>query len=236
MLGKYYITNRARNIIISVISVVIITLCGLNFILPASWIGKPFPGFLVRRNNMVLDLHPEWEGIRKGIRDGDIVVAVNNRPLANADELRRIVLAKKPGDLLTYRIERGKPKMGGIKWMELDITVPVSIFTAQDYLICSLPYVIAGLFFAIIGVIVFYLKPNSAACRVALLTFESVAIVFILFLENYTTNIFYMVGACFWSMAEPFLFILALYFPVELKIRKYLIVLIVLNNLSIIEV
>lgn len=89
--------------------------------------NKPFPGFLVQENNMVLQFFlPDWEGFERGIRFYDIIVAVDGVPVSSSDEIMSIVENKAVGTPLTYDIIRGKDKF--------PLTIPTSVFTLKDYL------------------------------------------------------------------------------------------------------
>jgi hypothetical protein len=66
---KIHITNRLRNLIVIILALSYLSFCIWSIIITKSWIGRPFPGFLVMKNNFVPILwRPEWEGAKQGIK------------------------------------------------------------------------------------------------------------------------------------------------------------------------
>ena len=121
------ISNRVRNVIVVGLALLFIALCSWSVISTRSWIDRPFPGFLVLENNLVAQVWlPEWEGFRRGLKIDDIIVAVDGQPVTNAAELDRIVMESGLGDDLSYSVIRGG--------QEIELTIPVSLFTQRDYL------------------------------------------------------------------------------------------------------
>lgn len=218
MLNKIYITYRIRNIIILMLSVLFLSLAAFTLLSTRSWINRPFPGFLVMKNNSVPSISlSEWEGIRRGIKFEDIIVAVDGKRVSNADELDNIILKHKPGAPLTYTVVRGK-----IQKQTLEITIPVSVFSANDYLAIFLAMILGGMVMYITGLAVFYLKPNSMVSWTFLALYSSAGIVWAAGPEYITNHV-----NCIPHIGIPLTFSLwplsCLYFPVEIKSRRYFI-------------
>jgi putative serine protease PepD len=62
---------------------------------------------------------------RAGIREGDVIVAFEGRPVTNADSLIVGIRAKAPGDTVTFTIQRGGE--------EMDVTVTLQSSDAVDF-------------------------------------------------------------------------------------------------------
>ena len=205
------ISNRARNASVLVLASCFVLLCCWSLISTRSWIDRPFPGFLVLENNLVAQVWlPEWEGFRKGLEVGDIIVAVDGQPVTRASELDRIVLSSSPGEDLSYTVVRGA--------REIEFTIPVSLFTQRDYLAIFSLFMFLGFAFFAIGLIVFYLKPRSLASWSFLLFGASVGITSASVPEFCTNHrdILPLVG---WPLVGPSLLLVSLYFPVTVERR-----------------
>jgi len=209
LLEKIQITNRARNLIVLILALFFILLCAWCLMVTRSWINRPFPGFLVLKNNFVPILWlAEWEGSKRGIRYGDVIVAVNGQPITLADELDEIIAENKPGTPLTYTIRRGK--------QELQKTVPISVFTLRDYLICVPAPMLLGSPFFLMGLVVIYLKPRSPASWSFLLMGVVGSLTIGCLGEHCMTrgNIIPLIGL---PLIGPSFLLIGLYFPVEIK-------------------
>jgi len=189
---KIYITNRVRNLIVGVLVLAFLSLCAWSIGATRSWINRPFSGFLLMKNNIVpVFWLSDWEGFKQGIKFGDLVVAVNGRPVNSSNEVQDIVLQSKPDAHLTYTVRRGV----GIK-QELQFSVPVSLFTVKDYLIILLVPMIFGLLIYSLGLVVFYLKPNSMASWSFLLLGSVWGISLASVSEHVTTNLNFITIVC----------------------------------------
>jgi class 3 adenylate cyclase len=215
---KIYITNRMRNIIVLVLATIYILVCALSLITTRNWINKPFPGFLVLKNNIVPIIWlPDWEGFKRGIKYGDLVVAVNGNPVRSSDELDSYVLKSKIGDSLSFTVTRGiKGKQ------QPPINIPVSIFTLKDYLLISFVPMSFGILWYSFGLIVFYLKPNSTASWAFLFLGITIGMILGPSVE-FSTNHHNFMAIIFLPCGGPAVFFLGLNFPVEYKFRRYIV-------------
>lgn len=211
---RIHISNRARDAVVAVLDLLFISLCGWVLISTTSWIGKPFPGFLVLRNNLVIQPWlPEWEGIKRGVKIGDVIVAVDGQPVTNADELDQIASNRSMGDDLSYKVIRGK--------QEIEFTIPVSRFTQRDYLFIVPLFMIVGVGFFAIGLVVFYLKPRLLASWSLLFFGAAVGITFAS-VPEYTTNHRGFLQLIFWPLVGPSVLLVGLQFPVMVERRGHL--------------
>ena len=139
---EIYITSRIRTLVVSVLALVVLFLCTWSIVVTRGWIDRPFPGFLLMKNNIVpIFWLSDWEGFQKGIKFGDRIEAVNGQPVNSSDKVQDIVRHTRPGTILTYDIARGI----GLK-EKLQLSVPVSLFTIRDYLIILFVPMFIGLF------------------------------------------------------------------------------------------
>jgi len=220
------IDNRLRNIIAILLSAFFIYVCVFSFVKTKSMINKPFPGFLALKNNVVSVLWlPDWEGFKRGIKVRDVILAVNEQPVKNSDELNDLVSKEKPGTILTYTVERGGHTFQTV--------VPVSLFTLSDFLQSYIPWTLVAVVFFSIGLAVFYMKPDSAA-SVAFLIFGCIgAFVNASFFEHCSTHFSYLPMYLFPAFG-PSVLLLSLYFPKVYETRKYFVALILVTVIPLI--
>lgn len=119
-------------------------------------IDKPVAGFLFypfRNVGSVGDL--DWAGLKAGARYQDIIEEVDGRKVSTSSEIQRIVTSTPAGTPLRYLLDRQ-----GTRFV---ITVPVSTFTTASFVKLFGPLFLAGIFFGLVGLIVYVLKPDTSA-------------------------------------------------------------------------
>ena len=226
MVGKLQVAGWVRNLVLFLVATAYIMLMAFSALESKSFINKPFPGFLVLENNLVnLIFLQRWEGYKQGIRPRDIIRAINGQKVTYSYQLYEIVGKNKPGAPLTYTVQRGNEIFHA--------TVPVSVFTLRDYLICYLTWTLCGLAFIILGLAVIYLKPSSLASWSFL--FAGVVVGFISGseFEHCTTNI-NTIPIYVFPWAGPSMIVVGMHFPVVVRIRKYLLAYILLTTVPLI--
>ncbi len=225
MTGKYQIGNRGRNIVIGGMAALYVFISLHCILHTRTSINRPFPGFLMLRNNLVPVIYlPQWEGIQRGVKFGDIVLAVDGQPVSNSEQVRALVRSSRPGTPLTYTIRRGN--------REFRLTIPVPLFTLRDYLTITLIWMLMGTAYYLAGLTAFFLKPNNSASRAFLLagtTGLSMVATPGYCIDN--SNLFPLV---FLTILGPTVLLLSLYFPVELKFKKPVIFLIVVTTVPLV--
>ncbi|UCD84663.1 MAG: GAF domain-containing protein [Deltaproteobacteria bacterium] len=208
----YDIIIKRKNYFCTVLALFAVLTAAFSINNGRALIGRPFPGFSTLRNNLVpVVWMPAWGGFEKGIKFGDIVVAVNGRPMADGDALNEYVASLEPGTSVKYRIDRS----GVLR----DFTVPVQIFSLKDYLILFPVVVSIGLFFYLMGVVVFFLKPRNPASGAFLFNSVLVGLTLISTGDHSTihrNNLLLIVM----PFIGPSFVILGLYFPELLRFRK----------------
>lgn len=223
---KYHISNKGRDIIITIIGWIFMINVIFSTLLSTPSINKPFPGFLVFENNLVVLMGlADWEGLKSGIKPRDVVVAVNGENVKNSDELYDIVSRAEPGTPLTYTIFRGNQR--------LEKTVLVSIFSLRDYLICYFLMFGIGFFVLFMGIFVFYVHPNSPAS----LSFLTVGLVTSLTTTStFETCVSHQSHIWLYAfpMIGPLILLIGMHFPVVSSIRKYLIAFMLITTIPVI--
>ena len=106
-----------------------------------SWIGKPFPGFLVYDQPYVASLgNRDWPGPKAEIKYLDRIVAVDDQPVVKGREVVAIAKSKKPGAPIHYLVEtEGETR---------EVNIPTPVFNMRDFL---LVFLISFFFFSIVN-------------------------------------------------------------------------------------
>jgi len=220
------ITPRVRNLVVSIVALLYLAIVAHGFLTVKPLLHQPFAGFLLLKNNFVPLIYlPEWEGFKRGIKFGDVVTAVDGKPVADADEVRKMVAGTRPGTPLTYTIRRGD--------QTFELTVPVMVFDLRDMIFPSLSWRLMGLIFVLSGLVVFYLRPNLRVSW-AFLFHGMVAGYAVAASPAYCIINSNNLPLILMPMLGPSVLILSLYFPVELKRRKLVIALLAITTLPII--
>lgn len=124
----------------------------LNFVLSWPWLNQPFAGFLHRNWAVTESRLPGWPAPQPPIKAGDVVLAVDGQTLAPArwpDYLRRQAVNQP----ITYLVQSDKDQT-------FEVTLPLSVFTAQDFI----QWVAAPIFVALValitaGVVIYFQSP-----------------------------------------------------------------------------
>jgi len=62
------------------------------------------------RTTLLIDIIPGQPGDKAGLMDHDIVIAVNGSPNASTNDIRNLLKKMKPGDTITFMIQRASEK------------------------------------------------------------------------------------------------------------------------------
>jgi len=212
----YLITNRVRNLIVMGLALLLIGVCALNFYAGRSWINRPFAGFVVLENNLIPAVAmPGWEGLGHGVKFGDIVVAADGKRIDSGVELNAYVASKQPGDPISYTIDR--------KGAELTLEVPVATFGLRDYAFVYLVFIFLGVEFCVMGLIVFFLKPNMPGARAFLANGVLLGLTLVA-VPGYVTshaNLAVIITLVTMPLVGPSFVLMGLNFPEVKKSQKY---------------
>jgi membrane-associated protease RseP (regulator of RpoE activity) len=119
---------RTPSLIFYGISGLVLLISIISFTKAISWIDKPFPGFLLYKFPRVGSMgSTDWPGIKAGLRLMDKIVAVNEKPIREGQDVVDIAREKSLGTLVHYTVESGEQirKVG----------VPITKFGTVDFLI-----------------------------------------------------------------------------------------------------
>ncbi|MBM3266615.1 MAG: SpoIIE family protein phosphatase [Candidatus Sericytochromatia bacterium] len=181
-------------------------LAAICLALALSWLGKPFPGFLLERNLTVTSVYSQqWSGFRAGIQVGDQVMTANGQELRHPADLDRLVRALPVGTEVFYDIRHD----GATRRLQ----VPTAEFTAFDAFAMFVMWWVLGLVFLVLGGVVAFFRPQDAAAR-AFLTFCAVFALFSLTnFESVTTHVLAWVNILSLAFVGPAAAHLALRMP-----------------------
>ncbi len=156
----------------------------LSGLIPSfQWINKPFPGFFLYSNLVVgPDFLPQWSGGREGLSFLDHVVAVEDRPVVNRQEIYELVRSSPVNSPFRYTVERaGK---------SFSIIVHSMKFSFFDWLLSYGIYLLVGLGFFIIGIVPITLGSSSPSAVPLFFMASSVFIWFSTTFNYMTTGVF----------------------------------------------
>lgn len=157
------------------------------FVLAVSWIGRPFPGFVVLRNNCVDSLaSARWTGFQHGIKQKDHILAIDGVSTLDGPALYREVAARPVGVMHTYTVDR--PEGGHFK--RLSVQVPSQRFDLFDFCGFFLAFWVVGFFHLLVGAFVSIVKPRDAIARAHLLFCIFFGTFFLTNFDGITTQVF----------------------------------------------
>ncbi|NOT54593.1 MAG: GAF domain-containing protein [Deltaproteobacteria bacterium] len=194
------------------------TICVVN---STRWRHVTFPGFVVLGNRVVASVDlPHWS-VTQQPRDiyQKVVVAVNGHAVATAEELHALVREWPPGTELTYTLlthERTET-----------ITLPSQTFTWRDYGLLFGTSLALGLACALLGIVVWFLKPQDLAARSFCVASLALGTFSMTVLDLYGPSHLFRLHALSEAIF-PFAFIhLALVFPVD-RVHRFRALLLVI--------
>ncbi len=175
-------------------------------LLALSWLGKPFPGFLLERNMTVTSVYSQqWSGFQAGIRVGDQVMAADGVAVTDPDVLDTLVRTKPAGTAIRFDIRRDG--------LGQTLQIRSAVFTAFDVFSMFVMWWVLGLVFLLLGGCVAALRPADTAAR-AFLAFCCVFALFSLTnFESVTTHKLSWVNILALSFVGPAAGYLALRMP-----------------------
>lgn len=123
------------------------------------WIGRTFPGFLLMANRVVPSIAlPSWADGRASELFQHQVLEVDGTAVSSAAEVYRAAEVAGVDRPLTYALRAPSGEVARR-------TVPTRRFGASDYAFLFGAYLLNGLLFCAIGLMVLWLEPHAAATR-----------------------------------------------------------------------
>ena len=146
-------------VVVGFITAILLT-CTVNSL---RWVNRPFPGFFLWENLFVPAVgDTDWTGYEAGVPFLARLTAVNGQAIATADEVYRFAASVPVGTPVTYTfaVDRaGAP---------LTIVVPTMRLTWPEYFWTLGTYLGVGLALTLLGLAVYFLRPDSPAARAML--------------------------------------------------------------------
>ena len=190
---------------------------GVNVLSPVfawQWIQTPFLGALFEHTMVVSDTYGEgWVGRQAGLHNPDVLLAVNDTPVANSQQLADVLNAFSPGDEVTLLIERADASTA-------EIPIALNNFPRRDYLlIFGVPYIV-GLLYLLLGLFVYRVRSSERVGEVFAIFSLLFSILTGAFFDIYTTHYLTALWTAVVPLAAASLMHLALIFPIETKLIK----------------
>jgi signal transduction histidine kinase len=179
--------------------------CTIN---SSRWIGTTFPGFFIMSNRVIASVTlPHWPASKHDVFQNE-VMAVDGVRIASGNDVYAIVAKAPPGTIFKYTLY----KDGATTYF----SAPSLTFTAREYVLIFVPYLVSGLGLALIGIAVWYSKPKTPASLALLIGGLSGGIFAITGTDLYSPYWFFrlhILGEAFFPAS--LLMHLAMVFPVD---------------------
>jgi class 3 adenylate cyclase len=161
------LTNLPTKILLQrILFVAVVITClvvgSISLLNAIKWIDKPFAGFLYYKiPNVGSTGNYQWPGVQAGLQYRDVILEVNGQKIFTGDDIQAIVSRTPVGEKLTYLLDR--------RGEEIRVSIPVSVFTLQDFFTTFGALYFTGVVFWIFGTIVYVLKPDTSTAWAFLL-------------------------------------------------------------------
>lgn len=209
---KVKFSDKPFKILVYLGATFFVILSVLSFVDAKNWVGTRFPGFLIYSNLMVAEeALSDWTGAQHGLKAFDQITEVNGQKVYSSQEVYDIALHEPLNQPIDYTVIRG----GGF----LKISIPTMDFTLGDLFLLFGPTALIGAVFFLIGLVVYYLKPNLVRSKVFFLFCYCISIWFISLIDSHTTY-FVDVESKVWIFVPAFFILLALTIPSENRLFK----------------
>ena len=172
--------NRLASTIFYVLAGFMLFVCIVTWVSSLSWLNKPFAGFLVYKDAFVsASGQRDWPGPKAGIKFRERIVAVDGQPVGQGADLVNLVRKKPVGSEAIYQVEsQGKTRK---------VSVPVVRFDISDFLNVFLVPFIVGFVLYLMGLVVYFLKPNTSTSWTFLILCFTLGTMILAGLENQTS-------------------------------------------------
>lgn len=209
MAVKNQSSNLFRNLVVTALGLLYLLISAYCMVTSRDWINRPFPGFLVLRNNYVSTFfRGDWPGNRAGLRNLDIILSANGRPVKDGHDLYHYISTLAPGTQVVYDVQSGKERVS--------MTIPVKTFTLSDWVFVFPLAMFVGLYGFLSGLIILFIKPKNAFSWYLFIAFASVGLLFATNGERVTSHhIFFPIYVPCLAAASFLLF--ALNFPAKAR-------------------
>lgn len=173
------------------------------------WPGRAFPGFMVMANRVVPSIAlPAWAGGRAAELFQHQVLAVEGAPVATSHEIYAAAEAAGPGRALEFRLRAPSGEV-------VTRQVETRVFAVSDYVYLYGAYLLNGVLFCAIGLLVLWIKPREAASWAFASATLSTGIFVLTAVDLYGPHRFFRVHVAAEALMAAGFFHLALVFPTD---------------------
>jgi signal transduction histidine kinase len=173
------------------------------------WIGRTFPGFMLMANRVVPSIAlRHWSDGRAGEMFQRQIVGVDGRAVTSAREVYDAVARVEPGTPVRYELRAP----GGEVTTEV---VTAQVFGATDWFLLYGAYLVNGIVFAAVGLLVFRLSPERPASLALLVATTSAALFVLTGIDLYGPHWFFRLHVFAECLMGAGFLHLALVFPSE---------------------
>jgi signal transduction histidine kinase len=147
--------NSWHRLCITTLALIALALASICTINSTRWIDSTFPGFFVMSNRVIASVTlPHWPSANPEIFQHK-AVAIDGHPIATPQEFYKRISTSPAGTRFVYTLLKdGKRSY---------YTAASMKFTSRDYLLIFVPYLVSGLGLALIGITVWYSRPEAPA-------------------------------------------------------------------------
>ena len=184
--AKFYIVLTGTLLFFCALSILVISLINA-----ASFTKYPFAGFFFQPNLFVSFTEREnWEGMKSGIKPLDRLVAINGVPTSDGTQALRTIQHSPQNSQITFTFldKYTVPKSA---------TVKLSQFTLNDLAVTFLLPFLIGLFFLIVGFVVFLKNPLKKLAQINFASSIFITLFYSTTLDANTTYWFYRLFALY---------------------------------------
>jgi hypothetical protein len=171
-----------------------------------AWIDRPFPGFFVLENGIVVSIgRAEWAHARYRSLPFARVLAVDGHPVSGGREVQAYVNATGPGKPIAYTFRQGTDIFR--------LALRVRPFGRGDFLETFASFLGVGLLMVLAGALVVALRPDAPETRALFVVCSAIGLILITSPDMYSPYWFAPVAFLATCALPPASFQLALAFP-----------------------
>jgi signal transduction histidine kinase len=146
--------------LVAAVAATVAITCTLNSL---KWIDRPFPGFFLWENFLVPAVgDTDWTGYQAGVPVPSRLIAADGEPVTSVPAVYRLAASLPVGTPVSYSFvaESGGP--------EITLSVPTMRLTVSEYVLTLGTYLGVGMLLTLLGLTVFFLRPDAPAARAML--------------------------------------------------------------------
>ena len=209
------ISSRVTQILILMYQGLAVIVFVFGLIYSYDWLRNPFIGGFLEHTmalngSLTREVGNKWALYELGFAQGDRLTEVNGTSIRSADELKKILETKLPGQTVTVTMQRSN---GEVKTVE----VHLQSFSYADQVAYFILPMLLSLVFIIVSVWTFGLRRTEPAGRAFAVFTTSLAILMGSIFDLYTSHVFTYVWTLALGLAGGSLLDLGLVFPQEVR-------------------